>query len=133
MGTIAINIYSFVDHHPVDYVEVPLIVDKVLSACLTGIAFIFAIPLTMLLSVHFKNFATNRTTNERFSKTSTEAKNDSISTISFDNRHRTCFGNFQDMCCNSHPSLRNTEEKLKNSTLDASYFDIMEKLNTQIE
>lgn len=40
------------------------------SYAFIGVIFIFLIPLTALLGIHYGNFMKNRTTNERFSKVS---------------------------------------------------------------
>ena len=130
MATIGINVYSIVVPHPIDYIEVPMLADRIVTGVITLTAGIFSIPLTLLLTVHYKNFSLNRTTNERFSKSSGETKTESVSTVSFEHKNRSCFNNYRDMCCNSYPYQRNTEEKLKDSTIESSYFEIMEKLKT---
>lgn len=129
MSTIGFNIYSMFGELKFDYFYIPKTVNIVISSAFIAAAFCFSVPVTLLLSVHYKNFRLNRTTNERFSKNQApEGKVDSISTVSFENLRGGCLSNFKEMCCNSRQNVRNCEEGLKKSILDASYFEIMEKL-----
>ena len=63
---------------------------KIISCVLGILSFLFLIPLSFLVFVHYKNFAMNRTTNERFGGKAQE-------TVA----KTSCMHNFKDMCCNS--------------------------------
>ena len=134
MFTIGFNVYAILGEMRFDYFYIPKTFNLIFSSVFIAAAFCFAIPVTLLLSVHYKNFSLNRTTNERFSKNpNPEEKTESISTVSFESLRGGCLHNFSEMCCNSHQNPRTLEESLKKSALDSSYYDIMEKLQSESE
>jgi len=75
--------------------------------CISG-AGLFLVPVTLLLYVHYKNFALNLTTNERFGKKHTDENEESI--MSFIRPKKGCFYNFKSMCCNSEVNRRVSKE-----------------------
>jgi palmitoyltransferase len=127
MSTIALNVYALVVHMESNIINMPYEVDMAFSIFFTVIAFIFAVPLTLLLTIHYKNFINNRTTNERFSKSSNESKV-SAYTVSFENKHGGCWQNFMDMCCNITKHNRINEEKPSSPSVESSYYEVIERL-----
>lgn len=127
ISTITLNVYALVMHMESNLISMPYEVDMAFSIFFTVIAFIFAVPLTLLLTIHYKNFINNRTTNERFSKSGNDSKA-SAYTVSFENKRGGCWRNFMDMCCNITKHNRINEEKPSSPSVDSSYYEVMERL-----
>lgn len=130
LSTIALNVYALSTKQKVNLIDIPYEADMALSILFITLAFVFAIPVSFLITVHYKNFFSNRTTNERFGKGGPEIKN-SVSTVSFDGSRRGCFNNFLDMCCNTTKHERINEEKPSSPSVDSNYYEIIEKLKSE--
>lgn len=130
LSTIALNVYALSTKQKVNLIDIPYEADMALSILFITLAFVFAIPVSFLITVHYKNFFSNRTTNERFGKGGPEIKN-SVSTVSFDGSRRGCFTNFLDMCCNTTKHERINEEKPSSPSVDSNYYEIIEKLKSE--
>lgn len=132
--SICINMYSILYRKKSDLIG--LRGDYFLPLCLilVVISALFIIPVSVLLVIHYRNFATNRTTNERFA---TKGKSSEIkgtdSSISFAETQTSCLQNFQKMCCNTMNYERTVEERLPNESIDMSYMEVMKGLEIQHE
>lgn len=105
----------------------------ILYSVLAGLSIIFLFPVTLLVLVHYKNFFTNRTTNERFASKAKAGHDLSLSSVSFVDKNSNCLYNFKEMCCNITVNQRAHEEKTKSLTADSSLNDVVSKLNKNLE
>ncbi|CAG9311982.1 unnamed protein product [Blepharisma stoltei] len=88
------------------------------------IASAFMMPVTFLVSVQTKNFWTNRTTSERFSKPM-KSKESASSTVSFLSIDQNGFKNCWEMLCNKGVSSRVSHEFRPHEDHEISFLDIV--------
>ena len=132
--TICINVYSILYTKKADLIG--LHEGNYFPVCtvLIALSAMFILPVSVLLVIHCKNFAANRTTNERFAKKSKSVESNEIDfSTSFVETATNCFQNFNRMCCNTAHYERAIERKISNESVDISYTEAMKRLKIEDE
>jgi palmitoyltransferase len=81
---------------------------KLVAVVIGFTAFLFEVPLSLLVFIQITNFAFNLTTNERFSRHGKVSHGESL--VSYEREEKNCFQNCFNMCCNLDEKGRATCE-----------------------
>mmetsp|Transcript_29137 Transcript_29137/g.28855 ORF Transcript_29137/g.28855 Transcript_29137/m.28855 type:complete len:270 (+) Transcript_29137:766-1575(+) len=92
--------------HKSGFVNISLSESHLLAYIFGVLAAMSLIPLTILLTIHYQNFLSNTTTNERFSSSRKHAENNEDFKISFFKPEQSKIKNFLNMCCDRQPHKR---------------------------
>ena len=89
-------------------IDFELDICKLISVIIGSAAFLFIIPVSVLVVVQMQNFAKNLTTNERFSRAGRVGHSESLA--SYERTEQNWIKNCLDMCCNFNEKGRATCE-----------------------